>query len=146
MLFFLFAVRQRYNNSIRLSEINNHSTKTLQQVLYVRDNKLKTESMFVECFESPVVGASSTLNFAWEICSPTSSQHCKNIATGPMAAAAATATTSTTRTNVSHCESSNSYTTLNPLIFYDNNEENNDVGSDDVDDDDDKNHIKTTNV
>ncbi|XP_055325493.1 tachykinin-like peptides receptor 86C [Sitodiplosis mosellana] len=56
------SFRQRYNNSIRLSEINNHSTKTLQQVLYVRDNKLKTESMFVECFDSPV-GASS-LNFA----------------------------------------------------------------------------------
>lgn len=58
-----FSVRQRCNNSIRLSEINNHSTKTLQQVLYVRDNKLKTESMFVECFDSPV-GASSDLNFA----------------------------------------------------------------------------------
>lgn len=63
MVFLVFLVRQRYNNSIRLSEINNHSTKTLQQVLYVRDNKLKTESMFVECFDSPTVGASS-LNFA----------------------------------------------------------------------------------
>lgn len=59
--FFLDSVRQRCNNSIRLSEINNHSTKTIQQVLYVRDNKMKTESMFVENDGSPA--ASNSVNF-----------------------------------------------------------------------------------
>lgn len=44
-------------------------------MLYVRDNKLKTESMFVECFDSPV--AASSLNFAWKI--RIISEQCNNI-------------------------------------------------------------------
>lgn len=79
-ILFVFTVRQRNNNSIRLSEINNHSTKTLQQVLYVRDNKLKTESMFMECYESP---ESKAMNYAW------------NKRTVPMDKPGSTATTAT---------------------------------------------------
>lgn len=94
--------------------------------------------MFVECFESPVVGTSSTLNYAWKTCSPASSQNY------------AEASDTTARTNnVLHSKRSNSYTTLNPLILYDNdvgNDHDNDNDNDDDDENDDEYHIKTTNV